>query len=231
MRKSFSQQLLSFQSQEWKKKKNTFPIVAIYKYIQCCKLSSFFISCKLEMERRAKLAAAAVLLGIGFTFSAFPCVSPARVYSPDRVIKRIAVLLTDLEIELKHLANDTKHFRVTGPTRAAWEEDIDCTGSFLDIFTNGTEAISGKFSDNSVTRISQRISKCVEHLKNTDCKELEHYHDDRCGKEVKNQTAMHFVKGFFEFCEAFRQREICEEPSRHKYDRRRGDWPERDHIC
>ncbi|XP_077306300.1 uncharacterized protein LOC143925376 [Lithobates pipiens] len=180
------------------------------------------------MEPRAKLAAA--FLGICFIFAAFPCVSSTRVYNPEYIIEQITKLLTNLEEELKHLANKS-HFRVRGPTTKAWEGDIDCTGSFLDIFTNGTQAVSGEFSANSVTRISRRISKCVKHLEDSDCTELERYHDKRCEKEVNNQTAVHFVKGFLQFSKVLWSRGICGQSFRQKYDRRRDDLTELDHIC
>ncbi|XP_077341523.1 uncharacterized protein LOC143986977 [Lithobates pipiens] len=177
------------------------------------------------MEPRAKLAAA--FLGICFIFTAFPFVSSMRVYDPKKIMEQITKLLTDLTEELKHLANHP-HFRVKGPSTTAWQGDINCTGSFLDVFTNGTKAISDKFSDNSVKNISDRISNCVEHLEKTDCKKLKDYRNETCGKEVHNQKVEHFLDQFLEFSESFHSRGICGQSFRQKYDRRRDDWPD---IC
>lgn len=57
------------------------------------------------------------------------------------------------------------------------------------------------------------------------------YHDERCGEEVNNQTAEHFVEQFLEFAKAFLGRGICGHSFGQKYDRRQDDSPELDHIC
>ncbi|XP_077341511.1 uncharacterized protein LOC143986966 [Lithobates pipiens] len=172
------------------------------------------------MEPRAKLAAA--FLGICFIFTAFPWVSSTRVYNPEAIMKQITKLLTDLTEELKHLANHP-HFRVKGPTTKAWQGDINCTGSFLDVFTNGTKAISDKFSDNSVTRISEKISNCVGHLKDSDCKKLKHFHHPGCRKELDKQKVEHFVEQFLGFSKTILSR-ICGQSLRQKYHRHQDDW-------